>query len=68
MYSYISTSRRVQLFANSTIFHSYMMATNNGTLEVQNDAYTHSSNDSEAGALSATNKGIVVVKNEVISI
>lgn len=42
------------------------MATNNRTLEVQNDAYTYSSNDSEAGALSATNRGVVVVENEVI--
>ena len=40
------------------------MATNNGTPVVQNDAYTYSSSDSEAGALNATNKNIVVVINE----
>ena len=31
---------------------------------VQNDAYTYSFSDSEAGALNTTNKGIVIVINE----
>ena len=44
------------------------MATNNGTLKVQNDTYTHSFNDSEAGTLSTTNRGIIVVKNEIVGI
>ena len=44
------------------------MATNNGTLEVQNDTYTYSSNDSEAGTLSITNRNIIIVKNEIIGI
>ena len=43
------------------------MATNNGTPAVQTDAYTHSSNDSEANVSNTTSGGGVVVENEVVN-
>ena len=43
------------------------MATNNGTPEVYNDTYAYSFSNSEAGALNATNGGIIVIKNGVKS-
>ena len=43
------------------------MATNNGTLGVQNDAYTYSSSNSNISILIATSKGGIVVKSGVIS-
>ena len=43
-----------------------MMATNNGTHGVQNDAYAHSSNNSNISALIATRGGSVVVEREVV--
>ena len=42
------------------------MATNNGTYGVQNDAYAHSSNNSNANISIATRGGSVVVEKEVI--
>ena len=43
------------------------IATNNGTLRVQNDTYTYSSSNSNKSILIATNKGNIVVKSGVIS-
>ena len=43
------------------------MATNNGTLGVQNDAYTHSSSNSNISILIAISGGGIVVKSGVIS-
>ena len=43
------------------------MATNNGTLGVQNDTYTHSSSNSNTSILIAVNKGSIIVKSGVIS-
>ena len=43
------------------------MATNNGTLGVQNDAYAHSSSNSNANILIAISGGGIVVKSGVIS-
>ena len=43
------------------------MATNNGTLGVQNDAYTHSSSNSDVSISIATSGGSIVVKSGVIS-
>ena len=43
------------------------MATNNGTLRVQNDTHAHSSSNSDISILIATNKGGIVVKSGVIS-
>ena len=42
------------------------MATNNGTRGVQNDAYAHSSNNSNTSIPIATKGGSMVVKKEVI--
>ena len=42
------------------------MATNNGTRGVQNDTYTHSSNNSNTSAPITTKGGSIVVKKEVI--
>ena len=42
------------------------MATNNGTYGVQNDAYAHSSNNSNISAPIATRGGNMVVEKEVI--
>ena len=43
------------------------MATNNGTLGVQNDTYTHSSSNSNISILITINKGNIMVKNGVVS-
>ena len=43
------------------------MATNNGTLEVQNDTYAHSSNNSNTSILIAISRGGIVVKSGVVS-
>ena len=43
------------------------MATNNGTLGVQNDAHTHSSSNSNTSISIATSKGSIVVKSGVVS-
>ena len=43
------------------------MATNNGTLGVQNDAHTHSSSNSNASISITTSRGGRVVKSGVIS-
>ena len=43
------------------------MATNNGTLGVQNDAYIYSSSNSNTSILITANKGNIVVKSGVIS-
>ena len=43
------------------------MATNNGTLRAQNDAYTYSSSNSNTSILIPINKGGIVVKNGVIN-
>ena len=43
------------------------MATNNGTLGVQNDAHTYSSSNSNTNILIAISKGNIVVKSGVIS-
>ena len=42
------------------------MATNNGTRGVQNDTYTHSSNNSNTSILIATKGGSMVVEKEVV--
>ena len=42
------------------------MATNNGTHRVQNDAYAHSSNNSNISILIATRGGSIVVEEKVI--
>ena len=43
------------------------MATNNGTLRVQNDAYAHSSSNSNTSILIAISGGNIIVKSGVIS-
>ena len=43
------------------------MATNNGTLGVQNDTYTYSSSNSNINVLITINKGNIVIKSGVIS-
>ena len=43
------------------------MATNNGTLGVQNDAYTYSSSNSNINISIAINRGSIVVKSGVVS-
>ena len=43
------------------------MATNNGTLGVQNDAHTHSSSNSNASISIATSGGNIIIKSGVIS-
>ena len=43
------------------------MATNNGTLRVQNDTYAYSSSNSNTSISIATNKGNIVVKSGVTS-
>ena len=43
------------------------IATNNGTLGVQNDTYTHSSSNSNTSISIAINKGGIIVKNRVVS-
>ena len=43
------------------------MATNNGTLGVQNDTHTHSSSNSNTSILIAISKGNIMVKSGVIS-
>ena len=42
------------------------MATNNGTHGVQNDAYTHSSNNSNISVPIATRGGSIIIKKEII--
>ena len=42
------------------------MATNNGTRGVQNDAYTHSLNNSNTSVPIATRGGSVMVEKEVV--
>ena len=44
-----------------------MMATNNGTLGVQNDAHAHSSSNSDVSILITTSRGGIVVKSGVVS-
>ena len=43
------------------------MATNNGTLGVQNDAHTYSSNNSNTNILITISRNNIVVKSGVIS-
>ena len=43
------------------------MATNNGTLGVQNDAHTHSSSNSDTSISIAISGGNIVVKSGVIN-
>ena len=43
------------------------MATNNGTLGVQNDTHTYSSSNSNISILIAISKGSIVVKSGVVS-
>ena len=43
------------------------MATNNGTLGVQNDTHTHSSSNSNTSILIAINRGGIIVKSGVVS-
>ena len=43
------------------------MATNNGTLGVQNDAYTHSSSNSNISISIAISRGSIIVKSGVIN-
>ena len=43
------------------------MATNNGTLGVQNDTYTYSSSNSNISILIAINRGGIIVKSGVIN-
>ena len=43
------------------------MATNNGTLGVQNDTHTYSSSNSNTSILIAISKGSIIVKSGVIS-
>ena len=42
------------------------MATNNGTLGVQNDTYTYSSSNSNINVLIAIGRGNIIVKSGVI--
>ena len=42
------------------------MATNNGTLGVQNDAYAYSSSNSDISISIAINRGNIIVKSGVI--
>ena len=44
-----------------------MMATNNRTLGVQNDAYAYSSSNSNTNILIAISKGNIVIKSGVVS-
>ena len=43
------------------------MATNNRTLGVQNDAYAHSSSNSDTSISIATSRGGIVIKSRVVS-
>ena len=43
------------------------MATNNGTLGVQNDAYAYSSSNSNTNILITINRGNIMVKSGVVS-
>ena len=43
------------------------IATNNGTLGVQNDTHTHSSNNSNISISITTSRGGIVVKSGVVS-
>ena len=43
------------------------MVTNNGTLEVYNDAYTYSFNNNKVKALNTTNGGIIIIENGIKS-
>ena len=43
------------------------MATNNGTLRVQNDTHTYSSSNSNISILIATNRGSIIVKSGVVN-
>ena len=43
------------------------MATNNGTLGVQNDTHTYSSSNSNISILTTISRGSIVVKSGVIS-
>ena len=43
------------------------MATNNGTLGVQNDTYTYSSSNNNINILITINKGNIIVKSGVIN-
>ena len=43
------------------------MATNNGTLGVQNDAYTYSSSNSNISISITINKNSIIVKSGVVS-
>ena len=43
------------------------MATNNGTLGVQNDAYTYSSSNSDTSISITISRNNIVIKSEVIS-
>ena len=43
------------------------MATNNGTLGVQNDTHTYSSSNSNISILIAISKGNIIIKSGVIS-
>ena len=43
------------------------MATNNGTLGVQNDTHTYSSSNSNVSILIAISRGNIIVKSGVIS-
>ena len=43
------------------------MATNNGTLGVQNDTYAYSSSNSNISILITISKGSIIVKSGVIS-
>ena len=43
------------------------MATNNGTLGVQNDTYAYSSSNNNASILIAINRGGIVVESGVVS-
>ena len=43
------------------------MATNNGTLGVQNDTYTYSSNNNNISILITISKGNIIIKSGVIN-
>ena len=43
------------------------MATNNGTLRVQNDAYAYSSSNSNTSILIAISRGSIIVESGVVS-
>ena len=43
------------------------MATNNGTLGVQNDTYTYSSSNSDISISIAISRGNIIVKSGVVS-